>query len=258
MKKTVSVVLALAVILMMSLSAFAYDGISTAKPTDPNDYSGWVAYYSELLTHVDEDKNGVENAIKEDIDAGAISSDIFENVITDAKLNAQYSVSDRTALNSVVENTISYNANGGSGGSGGSLLPDLSLPDISLPDVSLPDVSLPDVSIPSEFPSDITLPSVGGDDSGNGSFLDTILGALGGIVDGIFGGGDSTGGDTNGGDDSNTSGGDDEDLWGSEGDDPFNDNSLGDTSVIAVAAVAVVAGAALVLTRKKSKDEDAE
>ena len=257
MKKTVSVVLALAVILMMSLSAFAYDGISTAKPTDPNDYSGWVAYYSELLTHVDEDKNGVENAIKEDIDAGAISSDIFENVITDAKLNAQYSVSDRTALNSVVENTISYNANGGSGGSGGSLLPDLSLPDISLPDVSLPDVSLPDVSIPSEFPSDITLPSVGGDDSGNGSFLDTILGALGGIVDGIMGGGDSTGGDTNGGD-SNTSGGDDEDLWGSEGDDPFNDNSLGDTSVIAVAAVAVVAGAALVLTRKKSKDEDAE
>lgn len=257
MKKTVSVVLALAVILMMSLSAFAYDGISTAKPTDPNDYSGWVAYYSELLTHVDEDKNGVENAIKEDIDAGAISSDIFENVITDAKLNAQYSVSDRTALNSVVENTISYNANGGSGGSGGSLLPDLSLPDISLPDVSLPDVSLPDVSIPSEFPSDITLPSVGGEDSGNGSFLDTILGALGGIVDGIMGGGDSTGGDTNGGD-SNTSGGDDEDLWGSEGDDPFNDNSLGDTSVIAVAAVAVVAGAALVLTRKKSKDEDAE
>lgn len=257
MKKTISVVLALAMVLMMSLSALAYDGISTAKPTDPNDSSGWVAYYSELLTHVDEDKSGVENAIKEDIDAGAISSDIFENVITDAKLNAQYSVSDRTALNSVVENTISYNANGGSGGSGGSLLPDLSLPDISLPDVSLPDVSLPDVSIPSEFPSDITLPSVGGEDSGNGSFLDTILGALGGIVDGIFGGGDSTGGDTNGGD-SNTSGGDDEDLWGSEGDDPFNDNSLGDTSVIAVAAVAVVAGAALVLTRKKSKDEDAE
>ena len=257
MKKTISVVLALAMVLMMSLSALAYDGISTAKPTDPNDYSGWVAYYSELLTHVDEDKSGVENAIKEDIDAGAISSEIFENVITDAKLNAQYSVSDRTALNSVVENTISYNANGGSGGSGGSLLPDISLPDVSLPDVSLPDVSLPDVSIPSEFPSDITLPSVGGEDSGNGSFLDTILGALGGIVDGIMGGGDSTGGDTNGGD-SNTSGGDDEDLWGSEGDDPFNDNSLGDTSVIAVAAVAVVAGAALVLTRKKSKDEDAE
>lgn len=252
MKKTISVVLALAMVLIMSLSALAYDGISTAKPTDPNDYNGWVAYYSELLTHVDEDKNGVENAIKEDIDAGAISSDIFENVITDAKLNAQYSVSDRTALNSVVENTISYNANGGSGGSGGSLLPD-----ISLPDISLPDISLPDVSIPSEFPSDITLPSVGGEDSGNGSFLDTILGALGGIVDGIMGGGDSTGGDTNGGD-SNTSGGDDEDLWGGEGDDPFNDNSLGDTSVIAVAAVAVVAGAALVLTRKKSKDEDAE
>ena len=252
MKKTISVVLALAMVLIMSLSALAYDGISTAKPTDPNDYNGWVAYYSELLTHVDEDKNGVENAIKEDIDAGAISSDIFENVITDAKLNAQYSVSDRTALNSVVENTISYNANGGSGGSGGSLLPDISLPDISLPDISLPDVSLP-----SEFPSDITLPSVGGEDSGNGSFLDTILGALGGIVDGIMGGGDSTGG-ANGGDDSNTSGGDDEDLWGSEGDDPFNDNSLGDTSVIAVAAVAVVAGAALVLTRKKSKDEDAE
>ena len=253
MKKTISVVLALAMVLIMSLSALAYDGISTAKPTDPNDYSGWVAYYSELLTHVDEDKNGVENAIKEDIDAGAISSDIFENVITDAKLNAQYSVSDRTALNSVVENTISYNANGGSGGSGGSLLPD-----ISLPDVSLPDVSLPDVSIPSEFPSDITLPSVGGEDSGNGNFLDTILGALGGIVGGIMGGDDSTGGDTNGGNDSNTSGSDDEDLWGSEGDDPFNDNSLGDTSVIAVAAVAVVAGAALVLTRKKSKDEDAE
>lgn len=241
MKKTISVVLALAMILMMSLSAFAYSFIvDTPKPEDPEDVEGWTAYYTEITTKIaeisDENQRGDQESefrgeLMNDVMSGAMSISTATQVLQAISGSA----GEDSPIAGIIEQIQGVIGN--------------------LPS-ELPSIELPS-ELPSDFPSDITLPSVGGDDSGNGGFLDTILGALGGIVDGIFGGGGSTGG-ANGGDDSNTSGGDDEDLWGSEGDDPFNDNSLGDTSVIAVAAVAVVAGAALVLTRKKSKDEDAE
>lgn len=84
-----------------------------------------------------------------------------------------------------------------------------------------------------QFPDfgDIQLPDIGG--SSSGSFLDTILGIIGGIGD-LFGGENS----------------DEKDPTPNE---PIPDT--GDVSFVAVAAVAAVAGAAFVLTRKK---EDAE
>lgn len=237
MKKTISVVLALAMVLMMSLSAFAYAFIvDTPKPEDPDDVEGWTAYYTEITTKIaainDENQRGdAESEFRGELMNDVMSGAMSISTATQVLQAISGSAGEDSPIAGIIEQIQGVIGN---------------LPSIEIPS------ELPS-ELPSEFPSDITLPSVGGDDSGNGGFLDTILGALGGIVDGIMGGDDSTGGD-----DTNTSGGGDEDLWGSEGDDPFNDNSLGDTSVIAVAAVAVVAGAALVLTRKKSKDEDAE
>lgn len=240
MKKTISVVLALAMVLMMSLSAFAYSFIvDTPKPEDPDDVEGWTAYYTEITTKIAE--------INDDNQRGDAESEFRSEIMNDVMSGAM-SISTATQ----VLQTISGSSGEDSPLAG--IIEQIQGVIGNLPSIELPS-EFPS-ELPSDFPSDITLPSIGGGDSGDGSFLDTILGALGGIVDGIMGGG--SGDDANGGDNSNTSGGDDEDLWGSEGDDPFNDNSLGDTSVIAVAAVAVVAGAALVLTRKKSKDEDAE
>ena len=109
-----------------------------------------------------------------------------------------------------------------------------------------------------------------GDSSTGGGFdigglFNTVLGVVGGLFDsllgGLLGGGDSGSGDEGDeGEDDGDMWGDDGDMWGDDGSgeagDDFNDSSLGDTSVIAVAAVALAAGAALVLTRKKSEDAE--
>ncbi|MCH5189698.1 MAG: hypothetical protein J1F37_03965 [Oscillospiraceae bacterium] len=109
-----------------------------------------------------------------------------------------------------------------------------------------------------QFPDfgDFTLPW-DNDNSSSGSFLDTILGILGTIGDLLFGGGDGEGGDDPGynwgGDDWGN--GDDGNDWGN-GDNTTVIPNTGDVSFIAVAAVAAVAGAALILTRKKSDDAE--
>lgn len=93
-----------------------------------------------------------------------------------------------------------------------------------------------------EFPSfgDITLPW-DNDNSSSGSFLDTILGIIGSIGD-LF----------------NPSEDPEEPTPGPSGDEPGISDSIpntGDVSFVAVAAVAAVAGAAFVLTRKKNDAE---
>ena len=106
-----------------------------------------------------------------------------------------------------------------------------------------------------QFPDfgDFTLPW-DKDNSSSGSFLDTILGILGSIGDLLFGGDDGNGDDPgyNWGDDWGN--GDDGNDWGNGGTTVIPDT--GDLSFIAVEAVAAVAGAALVLTRKKSDDAE--
>ena len=226
MKKTISIIVALAMVLMMSFSAFALDGVTTPKPTTPDDVEGWTAYYLEAIEVAD--LTALVAEIQADLDSGAITQETLLSV-----LGGVVTQGGSDALAGVTQ-----------------ILEELGL--------ELPSIEIPS-ELPSEFPSDITLPSIGGGDSGSGSFIDTILGALGSLGDLIFGG-DSTDDSGNNNNNNNSTSGDDDDLWGDDGDDPFNDNSLGDTSVIAVSAVAVVACAALVLTRKKKTDktDDAE
>ena len=86
---------------------------------------------------------------------------------------------------------------------------------------------------------------------GAGGFLDTILGVLGGLGDILFGGGGDTSEDPTD---------DNDDVWGDEESTTNSGDSQvpnqGDTAVISVATIALVAGAALVLTRKKSEDAE--
>lgn len=103
-----------------------------------------------------------------------------------------------------------------------------------------------------QFPDfgDFTLPW-DSENSSLGGFLDTILGILGTIGDLLFGGnGDDPGSDP----------------WTDPWNDPWEEPDepsdspvipdTGDVSFIAVAAVAAVAGAALILTRKKNDDAE--
>lgn len=244
MKKILALVLSIAMVLMMTVSAFAI----VDKPESPDDVDGWTAYYTDLIANAEENGQNVTDILGEitnDIKLGAVSAGTMATVIANiagSELGENEQVAQLLETAKVV---VDYIQTGEL--PEGVELP--SLPDISLPDVSLPEGSLPDVSLPEQ------LPDIGGGDSEGGSFLDTIFGAIGGLIDMIFGGGStddpSTPSDDGNGDD------DGSDPWGS-GDDgnAFNDNSLGDTSVIAIASVAVIAGAALVLTRKKHSDDE--
>lgn len=99
-----------------------------------------------------------------------------------------------------------------------------------------------------DLPGDI-LPG-GGEGS---SPLDPIFGALKDFFDTIFGGGSGDGGNTQNPSDDPLGDGDDfGDLTpGSGDDDDMNGNSNGDTAVFSIASVAAVAGAALVITKKR-------
>lgn len=238
MKKAISVVLALAMVFVLSLSVFAAE-----KPTEPSDADAWTAYYSELIANA-EDPTAVISEILADVTGGAMDPVTALSVI--AALVEQGIVENETvqSIIAAIQDLIGGGEDEGDDGEGsgglGSLLPDFG------------NLQLPEFNFDGLFD---TL----------GTIFDVVFGALGGIVGMLFGG--------SGGDDNPTTP-DDDDPWGDDGfgdddfggsldgdgfgDDGFNDNSLGDTTVFAVAAVAAVAGVALVLTRKKSKDDDAE
>lgn len=231
MKKTISVVVALAMVLVMSFSAFAAE-----KPTDvPADPTALGTYYAELLNAEDADTTAIAQEIIADYQAGLYTVDTLPAVAAAFVENSN----DADAAAAVLEQVLAGLESMG----------------VVIPEVTLPESSTDeDESLGEEetLPDDET----GSDDS---DFLNTILGILGSIGDMIFGSDDSTGGDdTTGGE------GEDEDLWGSEdGGDTLPDSNeedlvsdTGDTTVISVAAVALVAGAALVLTRKKSEDAE--
>lgn len=266
MKKTISIVLALAMVLVLSVSAFAAVGkINAPKPAKADSVQGWTVYYTELLKHADKDTQQVISMIATDVNSGAVNREVASAVIPVAIQKSGLSNDKAQAVVNGLNASIAEGFAFPSLPDDISLpfpdvsfpdwsLPDWSLPDGSLPDWSLPEVSFPDLTLPSDFDPALTLP--GGDEEGGG-FLDTILGILGGIIDGIFGGGgdeDPTTPPSD--DDGNGWGDDDDDIWGST-DDDTEITSGGDTTVFAVATVAAVAGAALVLTRKK-KNDDAE
>ncbi len=223
MKKTISIVVALAMVFVMSFSAFAAE-----KPTDvPADATELGTYYAELLNAEDADTVAVAQEIIADYEAGLYTIETLPDVLGALMENSN----DADAAVAVVEQVLAGLEEMGA------IVPE-------------------EDDETTTGGEDETLPD--DEDEGDGSsFLNTILGILGTIGDMIFGSDDSTGGDDTTGDD-----GDDEDLWGEDGDDSFDNESddlvsnTGDTTVISVAAVALVAGAALVLTRKKSEDAE--
>jgi hypothetical protein len=196
MKKVISIVMAIALVLSMSVMAFAAE-----KPAEDAAAAEFGAYYAALLNE-GADPAVVAEEIKADYAAGAFTADEIATV--------EESMEESTEEPGILDSVL------GEDGLGGLL-------------------------------GDFQLPEIGGGEGDTG-FLDTVLGALEGVGDSIFGSGDGEGSGVVGG-----LGGILGDIFG-DGDDSFNDGSLGDTSVISITAVAVVAGAALVLTRKKKDD----
>lgn len=228
MKKTLSIVLALAMVFVMSFAVFA-EGEEVIKPTDPAELG---VYYAELL-----------NA--EDSDPAAVAQMILDDLIIAEGDEGVYTVEDLpVVLAAFAENSTDVEKLAAAAAQIEAGLADMG---IVLPEFD--DVLPP----PSGEDEESTLPEdeEPTDDTG---FLNTILGILGSIGDMIFGGGSDTPSDTPSGDNG-------DDAWGdgdadADGDDDDLVSDTGDTTVISVAAVALVAGAALVLTRKKSEDAE--
>lgn len=230
MKKTLSIVLALAMVFVMGFSVFAEgEDLAPVKPTDPAELG---VYYAELL-----------NA--EDSDPVAVAQMILDDLIIAEGDEGVYTVEDLpTVLAAFAENSTDVEKLAAAAEQIEAGLADMG---IVLPEMpELPELPGGEGDgeggelVPDEEPTDGT------------GFLNTILGILGSIGDMIFGSGDD---EPTGGND------DDDEPWGPEGGntDPDDENlapNTGDTTVISVAAVALVAGAALVLTRKKSKDAE--
>lgn len=301
MKKTLSIVLALAMVFVMGFSAFAEGEDLTVKPTDPAELG---VYYAELLNAEDSDPAAVATEILNDLDTGD-----GEGIYTVEDLPVVLSAfvensNDADKLLAAVEQIEAGLT------SMGIVLPEI---DDVLPPPSGEDEesTLPE----DEEPTDDT------------DFLNTILGILGTIGDMIFGSDDDeVHDDTLGGGDGawadpdeelgasfaeefNANGASNELLaeiaeaitsggvtnataFGNAFVESSNDKqaaydflkeveaeiqktdssfvlsidppsgegnnvpNTGDTTVISVAAVALVAGAALVLTRKKSEDAE--
>ena len=196
-------------------------------PTNPEDVEAWTLYYTIVLAEVSENPTKVASVI------GTVAGHVMEGKITMDTFTTAFPA----AAGAVGGDTVNQVLWGVEAILGQDLDGDY---EIGKPDGVL-EVTPPedDELVPDEEPSDDT------------DFLNTILGILGSVGDMIFGSGDdSTGGDDATGDD----------AWG---DDDANDgdsddliSDTGDTTVISVAAVALVAGAALVLTRKKSEDAE--
>ena len=228
MKKTLSIVLALAMVFVMSFAVFA-EGEEVIKPTDPAELG---VYYAELL-----------NA--EDSDPAAVAQMILDDLIITEGDEGVYTVEDLpVVLAAFAENSTDVEKLAAAAAQIEAGLADMG---IVLPEFD--DVLPP----PSGEDEESTLPEdeEPTDDTG---FLNTILGILGSIGDMIFGGGSDNPSDTPSGDNGDNAWGDgDADA---DGDDDDLVSDTGDTTVISVAAVALVAGAALVLTRKKSEDAE--
>ena len=210
MKKTLSIVLALAMVFVMSFAVFA-EGEEVVKPTDPAELG---VYYAELL-----------NA--EDSDPAAVAQMILDDLIVGEGDEGVYTVEDLpVVLAAFAENSTDVEK----------LAAAAAQIEAGLADMGIVLPEMDDVLPPAgeggeneELPND----EEATDDT---DFLNTILGILGSI-------------------------GDDGEPWEPEGGntDPDDENLVsdtGDTTVISVAAVALVAGAALVLTRKKSEDAE--
>ena len=240
MKKVISIVLAIALVLSMSVCAFA-----AIKPTgNPAPARDMGAYYAALLNE-GATKDEIFNEVVTDLEEGRVLASSLESV-AEAFIG---SANDQALAYEIVMELTAYlqttttttetttEASGGIGdiiGGAGDAIGGVV--------DGAGDVIGGVVDDASGVVDDVV--------SGADSFLDTILGVLGGLGDILFG----EGGTGDGSGDANDDLWDDEESTTNSGDSQVPNG--GDTTVVAVATVAIVAGAALVLTRKKSEDAE--
>lgn len=197
-----------------------------AKP-EATDVEGWTEYYAVLLGKATTDPAAMAEVVSAIVDTvvnGDVDMETFKTAFPEAA-----KIVGGDLVNQVVwgvETLLSMDLNSDNY--------------IGKPDGSLED---------GELPED---PNEGGATGGFdiNDLLNTVLGFLGTIGDLLFGGSDTPPVEEDPTED---------DPWGD--DDNFGDDGsaipdTGDTTVFAVAAVALAAGAALVMTRKKSEDAE--
>lgn len=289
MKKVIAAILALSLVFAFSLTSFAdylpdeEQHLTTILNTVKNG-PGNAALSKAQITSLQ--NNGYDKpVIKYCLDKlkanGSIDDTRYTNLITaleaapdtaNPKITMKPGTPPTTATTAPATTAPTTSPSGGSGttSGSGSLLPDLTLP--NLPDITLPDINfdelvsasdliqrLKDAGIPASAMQTVVdaLHSAGAIDddmyneatnlinanepTSESSNEGGIGGFLSGIVDtisGLFGGG--TG-------DAGTGSGSSDEFGGSQ--------ATGDTALISVVAVAAVAGAALLLTKKKKEDK---
>ena len=293
MKKVIAAILALSLVFALSLTSFAdylpdEEKHLTAILNTVKLGPGNAAASQKQISTLQNKNNGYDKpVIKYCLDKlkanGSIDDTRYANLITaleaapdtvNPKVKMQPGT-DPTATTAAPATTAPTTSPSGGSGTGttsgsGSLLPDLTLP--NLPDITLPDINfdelvsaeeliqkLKDAGIPASALQTVVdaLHSAGAIDddmyneatnlinanepTSESSNEGGIGGFLSGIVDtisGLFGGG--TG-------DAGTGSGSSDEFGGSQ--------ATGDTALISVVAVAAVAGAALLLTKKKKEDK---
>ena len=288
MKKVIAAILALSLVFALSLTSFAdylpgeeqhLTTILNTVNTPPNAPAGLCKALIKSLQDNGYDKPVIKYCLDKLKANGSLKNDgRYENLI--AALEAAPDTAkptitmkpgtDPTATTAAPTTSPSGGSGTGTTSGSGSLLPDLTLP--NLPDITLPDINfdelvsasdliqrLKDAGIPASAMQTVV------DDLHNAKIIaDTMYneatkhinateptsessneggigGFLSGIVDtisGLFGGG--TG-------DAGTGSGSSDEFGGSQ--------ATGDTALISVVAVAAVAGAALLLTKKKKEDK---
>ena len=288
MKKVIAAILALSLVFALSLTSFAdylpgeeqhLTTILNTVNTPPNAPAGLCKALIKSLQDNGYDKPVIKYCLDKLKANGSLKNDgRYENLIA-ALEAAPYTAkptitmkpgTDPTATTAAPTTSPSGGSGTGTTSGSGSLLPDLTLP--NLPDITLPDINfdelvsasdliqrLKDAGIPASAMQTVVdaLHSAGAIDddmyneatnlinanepTSESSNEGGIGGFLSGIVDtisGLFGGG--TG-------DAGTGSGSSDEFGGSQ--------ATGDTALISVVAVAAVAGAALLLTKKKKEDK---
>ncbi len=197
-----------------------------AKP-EATDVEGWTEYYATLLGKATTDPSAVGEVVAEIADT-VINGDVDMDTFTSAFPEAAKIVGG-DLVNQVVwgvETLLSMDLNSDSY------------------------IGKPTTDDDGKLPED---PDNGGATGGFdiGNLLNTVLGFIGTIADLIFNPGSEP-------TDPSDPGNNDEEPWPSDPTDPGTSTipDTGDTTVFAVAAVALAAGAALVMTRKKSEDAE--
>lgn len=283
MKKVIAAIVALSLVFALCMTSFAAGILDSATEEQLKKdihlaFSGMYivneTYAQKAVTTLQEKgyskdviKYGIELAQGDPVYSGAIKENKLEY------FNAALAAAPETTDPKVTMPATTAPTTTETTTSGGSLFPDLTLP--NLPDITLPDINfdeivsaeeliqkLKDAGIPASAMQTVVdaLHSAGvidddmyneatnlinaneptsesTNEGGIGGFLGGIFDKVSGLFGGLFGGGDDTTGD------SGNNGGSSDEFGGSD--------ATGDTALISVVAVAAVAGAALLLTKKK-------